>query len=259
MRRRVTTPFRKPSEFCISCGACSSICPTGAIELLRIRAQQPAPIPSEFEQGLANRKPIYVPFPQAVPRVPVIDKNTCVNFQTGGCKVCEDNCQTAGHRPHHAGQSGRDRSGQHHFGHRLAVVRLRKDSAIRLRPLGQCIYEYGIRAAVQRRRADQRQNPVARRRDRARIGGHHPLRGQPRREFQPVLLGGLLHGGAEIRAPGFRKDQGPGVFVLYRHAAEPERLRGVLSAAVDRGDAFHPRQGGRSDRRRKNSFRGRQS
>src|SRR3972149_2470477 len=93
IRRRVTTPFRKPSEFCITCGACSSICPTGAIELLRIRAQQPRPIPSEFEQGLANRKPIYVPFPQAVPRVPVIDKNTCVNFQTGGCKVCEDSCQ----------------------------------------------------------------------------------------------------------------------------------------------------------------------
>ena len=93
IRRRVTTPFRKPSEFCITCGACSSICPTGAIELLRIRAQQPTPIPSEFEQGLANRKPIYVPFPQAVPRVPVIDKNTCVYFETGGCKVCEDNCQ----------------------------------------------------------------------------------------------------------------------------------------------------------------------
>ena len=34
-----------------------------------------------------------MPFPQAVPRVPVIDKNTCVYFQTGGCKVCENNCQ----------------------------------------------------------------------------------------------------------------------------------------------------------------------
>jgi heterodisulfide reductase subunit A len=93
MRRRVTTPFRQPSEFCISCGACSSICPTGAIELLRIRPQPPAAIPSEFENGLANRKPVYLPFPQAVPRVPVIDKDTCVYFQTGGCKVCEDNCQ----------------------------------------------------------------------------------------------------------------------------------------------------------------------
>lgn len=93
MRRRVTTPFREPSEFCITCGACSSICPTGAIEVLRIRPQEPVPIPAEFELGLANRKPIYLPFPQAVPRVPVIDPAVCVNFMTSGCKVCEDNCQ----------------------------------------------------------------------------------------------------------------------------------------------------------------------
>ena len=93
MRRRVTTPFGKPSEFCITCGACSSICPTGAIELLRVRAQEPSRIPAEFEMGLAHRKPIHLPFPQAVPRVPVIDPATCVNFMTGGCKVCEDNCQ----------------------------------------------------------------------------------------------------------------------------------------------------------------------
>ena len=92
-RRRVTTPFRKPSEFCITCGACSSICPTGAIELLRVRAQKPLAIPAEFDLGLANRKPIHLPFPQAVPRVPIIDPATCVHFATGGCKVCEDNCQ----------------------------------------------------------------------------------------------------------------------------------------------------------------------
>ena len=92
-RRRVTTPFRKTSEFCITCGACSSICPTGAIELLRVRAQAPLPIPAEFELGLAGRKPIHLPFAQAVPRVPSIDPATCVHFMTGGCKVCEDNCQ----------------------------------------------------------------------------------------------------------------------------------------------------------------------
>ncbi len=93
MKRRVTTPFRQPSEFCISCGACTSICPTGAIELMRIRPQPPRPIPSEFEQGLATRKPVYLPFPQAIPCVPVIDKETCVYFKTGGCKVCEEACQ----------------------------------------------------------------------------------------------------------------------------------------------------------------------
>ena len=93
MRRRVTTPFREASEFCITCGACTSICPTGAIEMLRVRPQEPMNIPSEFELGLAQRKPIHVPFPQAVPRVPVIDRESCVNFMTDGCKVCEDNCQ----------------------------------------------------------------------------------------------------------------------------------------------------------------------
>jgi heterodisulfide reductase subunit A len=60
---------------------------------MRIRSQEPQRIPSEFEQGLTHRKPVYLPFPQAVPRVPVIDKEICVYFQTGGCKVCEDNCQ----------------------------------------------------------------------------------------------------------------------------------------------------------------------
>jgi len=92
-KRHVTTPFRHMSEFCISCGACSSICPTGAIELLRIRPHEPDRIPNEFEYGMSWRKPVNISFPQAVPRVPVIDMNTCVNFKTGGCKVCEDNCQ----------------------------------------------------------------------------------------------------------------------------------------------------------------------
>jgi heterodisulfide reductase subunit A-like polyferredoxin len=91
--RHVTTPLREPSESCIMCGACSSICPTGAIEHRRIRLQDPEPIPFEFEYGLADRKPVNISFPQAVPRVPVIDKETCVHFKTGGCKICEDNCQ----------------------------------------------------------------------------------------------------------------------------------------------------------------------
>jgi len=91
-RRRVTTPFRQPSDACLTCGACSSICPTHAIEHLRIRPHAPRPIPSEFEYGMTGRKPIYIPFPQAVPRVPVIDQSTCLYFKTGGCKVCEDNC-----------------------------------------------------------------------------------------------------------------------------------------------------------------------
>jgi heterodisulfide reductase subunit A len=91
--RQVTTPFREPSEICGTCGACSSVCPTGAIEHRRILDREPEPIPFEFEEGMTGRKPVYIPFPQAVPRVPVIDKENCLYFKTGGCRICEDNCQ----------------------------------------------------------------------------------------------------------------------------------------------------------------------
>lgn len=91
-RRKVTTPFGKPAEACLACGGCSSICPTQAIEHVRIRPHPPQAIPFEFEEGRAARKPIFLEFPQAVPRVPVIDEGTCMHFRTGGCKVCEDNC-----------------------------------------------------------------------------------------------------------------------------------------------------------------------
>lgn len=91
--RHVTTPLREPSDLCTMCGACSAICPTGAIEHRRIRLQDPETIPFEFEYGLSDRKPVSISFPQAVPRVPVIDTETCMYFKTGGCKVCEDNCE----------------------------------------------------------------------------------------------------------------------------------------------------------------------
>jgi heterodisulfide reductase subunit A-like polyferredoxin/ferredoxin len=91
--RTVTTPFHEPSEICRLCGACESICPTGSIRQARISNGEPREIPFEFEQGLAKRKPIHLLFPQAVPPVPRIDADTCMNFKTEGCKICEDNCE----------------------------------------------------------------------------------------------------------------------------------------------------------------------
>jgi heterodisulfide reductase subunit A len=50
-----------------------------------------------FDQGLAKRKPIYVPFPQAVPLVPVIDPNACIELKTGKCKKsCLEACADRG-------------------------------------------------------------------------------------------------------------------------------------------------------------------
>ena len=51
-------------------------------------------IPSEFNEGLGNRTAIYVPFPQAVPNKPVIDRQNCTYYIKGKCKVCEIVCPT---------------------------------------------------------------------------------------------------------------------------------------------------------------------
>jgi heterodisulfide reductase subunit A len=76
---------RKPryvdEESCTGCGTCIEKCPWKKI-------------PSEFDLGLGNRPAIYFPFPQAVPRVPVIDTQNCAYFQKGKCRACEKFCQT---------------------------------------------------------------------------------------------------------------------------------------------------------------------
>ena len=68
-------------KLCTGCGLCTTKCPQKKI-------------PSEFEQGLGFRTAIYVPFPQAVPNKPVIDKENCTYYQKGKCKVCEKVCPT---------------------------------------------------------------------------------------------------------------------------------------------------------------------
>jgi heterodisulfide reductase subunit A len=92
----VDTPFHLQSDVCIACGACASVCPTGHITLDKIRDQitryAVQPIPSEYDEGLKGRKPVYVPYAQAVPNTPVIDRTKCVHFKTGGCKICADFC-----------------------------------------------------------------------------------------------------------------------------------------------------------------------
>lgn len=68
-------------KLCTGCGLCCTKCPTKKI-------------PSEFEQGLGFRTAIYVPFPQAVPNKPVIDRANCRFYQTGKCQVCQKLCPT---------------------------------------------------------------------------------------------------------------------------------------------------------------------
>jgi len=43
-------------------------------------------VKDEFNLGLSRRKPIYMPFPQAIPQVALIDPETCIELKTGKCK-----------------------------------------------------------------------------------------------------------------------------------------------------------------------------
>ena len=66
---------------CTGCGICTEKCPRKVID-------------HGFEAGLGYRKAIYSPFPQAVPRIPVIDVESCIWFQRGKCRACEKLCPT---------------------------------------------------------------------------------------------------------------------------------------------------------------------
>jgi heterodisulfide reductase subunit A len=65
---------------CTGCGDCIQKCP------IKKKAF------SEFDEGLTTRPAIYVPFPQAVPNIPVIDRTVCTYYQTGKCQMCKKVC-----------------------------------------------------------------------------------------------------------------------------------------------------------------------
>ncbi|MFH1227522.1 MAG: CoB--CoM heterodisulfide reductase iron-sulfur subunit A family protein [Planctomycetota bacterium] len=66
---------------CTGCGACYLKCPQKKI-------------PGKFDAGLGNRTAIYVPSPQAVPNIPVIDKDSCLKLLKNRCGICAKVCPT---------------------------------------------------------------------------------------------------------------------------------------------------------------------
>ncbi len=60
---------------------------SGCLECIDACVYKQAKVPDEFNMGLSKRRPIYIPFPQAVPQVPVIDPETCIQFKSGKCKT----------------------------------------------------------------------------------------------------------------------------------------------------------------------------
>lgn len=65
-------------ERCFACGRCTEHCP---IE-----------VPDEWNGYLGERKAIYLPFAQAIPRKYVIDAENCLYLKKGSCRICENVC-----------------------------------------------------------------------------------------------------------------------------------------------------------------------
>ena len=82
-----TVSIKKKARFvnpdvCTGCGICTEKCPQKKV-------------PNEFNLGMDNRRAIYIPFAQAVPKVATIDPDYCTMLKTGKCGVCSKVC-TAG-------------------------------------------------------------------------------------------------------------------------------------------------------------------
>jgi heterodisulfide reductase subunit A len=91
--REVRTAFDEPTNQCQACGACVFVCPTGAINLDTITSRRTKPHLTAFDKYLAARPCIDLAHPQAAPRVPVIDRESCIHFRTGECGLCAKVCQ----------------------------------------------------------------------------------------------------------------------------------------------------------------------
>jgi len=77
---------RKPryvvEEACIGCLECIEAC-----------VYKSGKVDDEFNLGLSKRRPIYIPFPQAVPQIVTIDPESCIEFKSGKCKkTCVEVC-----------------------------------------------------------------------------------------------------------------------------------------------------------------------
>jgi heterodisulfide reductase subunit A len=69
------------TDLCTGCGDCWERCPAKVVDYV-------------YEAGLGYRTAVYRPFPQAVPKYPVIDTESCIYFKNGRCKACQKFCPT---------------------------------------------------------------------------------------------------------------------------------------------------------------------
>jgi heterodisulfide reductase subunit A len=69
------------ADKCTGCGECVEKCP------VKVKDEV-------FSAGLGERKAIYIPYDQSIPKKAVIDSPNCLYFQKGVCRLCEKQCPT---------------------------------------------------------------------------------------------------------------------------------------------------------------------
>jgi len=68
-------------EKCTGCGECVKKCPCRVVD-------------NVYSAGMGERKAIYIPFDQAIPKKAVIDAENCLYFRKDVCRLCEKECPT---------------------------------------------------------------------------------------------------------------------------------------------------------------------
>jgi heterodisulfide reductase subunit A len=81
---RFTARVRKHPRYvdeskCTGCGICTTKCPVR--------------LPDPYNKGLSKTRCIRIPFPQAVPAIPIIEASSCLYMTRGKCGVCQKLCQ----------------------------------------------------------------------------------------------------------------------------------------------------------------------
>ncbi|RJP60734.1 MAG: CoB--CoM heterodisulfide reductase iron-sulfur subunit A family protein [Deltaproteobacteria bacterium] len=75
----IRSPRFVDEDKCVGCGVCAEKCPVK--------------VKDKFNEGLGERKAIYIQYPQAIPLVYQIDKDHCRYFIKGKCRICEKLCK----------------------------------------------------------------------------------------------------------------------------------------------------------------------
>jgi len=77
----IQNPRYIDADKCTGCGECVEKCPVKVKD-------------DVFSAGMGQRKAIYIPYDQAIPKKAVIDAQNCLYFRKGVCRLCEKQCPT---------------------------------------------------------------------------------------------------------------------------------------------------------------------